>query len=296
MMNYQQQPYMPYGANTIFGQQPMPGMAYPAQVNFTNPLGQQKIQALLKSGAGAPKVQITEENMNQAICTHRDGNQFMLEEIPNGKHKCKICGAEFHLFGADELSHQDVENAQENLWDILQSAKTMWVDSPDQVTRETFQILAVIPKTTALFDIATNRLNKVVGVNPMQQNPSQNSFALLNNITSGASAYPMGMPGMGYMQQPAYPAPQAYPYATQQPMGYQMPAMQPGQMTPMQQQMVQEAPGMQSNGFGYTGSPVQVQPTVMPQQPVAQVAPAPQPQAQAEAPKEGAKVTQTLHV
>lgn len=295
MMN--QTPMQPYGyadpnAMYGYGMQPQVGPMYPNQgnVNFTNPLGEKVIQELLKNGGGAPKLQITQEDMNQAICTHRYNNQSMLYQLPNGKVKCKICGAEFNL--QENLSDEDIQNATDNMWDILQTYKHMWLDVPDQLARDNFQILAVIQQTPTICKIAADHLQKYAGFNPSQQYQNMNGFAQLNAITGGGMNMGMGYPMM-QPQQPGYPAPANYPYSTQQPMGY--PAMQPNMMTPMQQQMTAAAPG-QTNGFGYSQpAQVNVQPT--------QAVPTPDQQGAAPAANNaqpategGAQVTQTLHV
>ena len=85
MMN--QTPMQPYGyadPNTMYcyGMQPQVGPMYPNQgnVNFTNPLGEKVIQELLKNGGGAPKLQITQEDMNQAICTQLNESAQTLKD------------------------------------------------------------------------------------------------------------------------------------------------------------------------------------------------------------------------
>lgn len=288
-------------AQQQFGMQPMIGYNFnqnqvPA---YTNPLGTKRIEELLKNGNGAPKLQITQEDMDQAICTHRQGNQNMAYQLPNGKYKCKICGAEFDL--VEGASQEDIQLATDNLWNIMQTAKMMWLDVPDNIARENFQVLAVVKQVPLIMSIATDRFNKYLGYNPLQQNNQVNGFAMLNNIMG------QGMPMMGGMmpQQPMYAAPQNYPYGQGmmnfggnygQPMMQQPMQMQAAPLTPMQQQMVQDAPGMVNNGFGYQQAPaVNVQPNVQVQQ-TAQQPVDPAQNAQAPADNGGAQVTQQLHV
>lgn len=297
------------GQQMTYGMQPMPGVAFTGQTpTFTNPLGKNTIDQLLREGNGAPKLQITQEDLNQAICTHRlpDTGQLMTYQLPNGKQKCKICGAEFNL--VEDASQEDVQQCTDNLHDILHTTKILWMDVPDKIAQDNFQILAVVDQAPLIFSIASDRFQKYVGVNPISQQNQVNGFAMLNNITGTG----MPMYGNPMMQQPMYAAPQNYPYG--QPMGFGnygmnagmvnqpmmgMQPMNPG-MTPMQQTMVQDAPGLVNNGFGYVqqqpGAAVNVQPNNVQQAPAQQT---PQSTGEQQAPtdnKGGAQVTQQLHV
>lgn len=270
----QQQPL--YGAGVVFNT---------PQVAATNPLGDAKIKHLLETGGGAPKLQITEDALNQAICTHRYNNQSMLMEVAGGKQHCKICGAEFNLL--EEVDEEAIAVATSNLHDIMHTAKVMWMDCPDQIAKENFQVLAVVDQVPMIFAIAADRFNKL-STNPLSAtNPTNNAFASFNNIMNpgyqyGAPGYQVPQQGFAPQGQPVYGQQPAY---QMQPQGY--PVQQPydqyqgmTQMTPMQQQVVAQAPGV-SNGFGYS------QPAPAPvanvQQPV-------------QAPEGAVQVTQTLQV
>ena len=273
------------GANQ-YGMYPQQGMMQygqpPKMPAFTNPLGTAKIKKLLEEGNGAPKLKITEDKMNEAICTHRFNGELQTYDIGDGKVKCKICGAEFHP--VDNATQEDVKQATENLHDILHTAKIMWPDIPDQVAIDNFQILAVVDQVPAIFDIASNQLKKYSNFNLGNPMGQVNGFGVLNQLMGPGMGMPMQtMPYQAAMpQQPMMPMqPAVDPYGNPIPVAPQMPQM----MTPMQQQMTAAAPGV-SNGFGYAQPQVQV--------PVAgesQTAPA-----QQAATQPAATVTQTLSV
>lgn len=299
-----QQPYgMPMGQfNGVSYGQPQP-------IKFTNPLGQAKINENLKNGKGLPNLNITQEDYEQAICTHRNPETNQVTAYPmndgSGKHKCSICGAEFHII--EDPNPEDIKVAADNMWDIGQTAKMLWLDGADNAIKQAFQILALIPKYPQLYTIAANTMQRYNGgFNIQNVNNPQNAAALVNQIFGG----PMGM-NMGMMGQPVPSSaqPMYNPMAQQNPM-IQNPMMQQPMMNPAQQQMLSCAPGIGSNGFGYTVPGMQPQQQPQGQQynmnldPNAQLQnqqPAQQPQPQpAPAPTNNssttATVTETLHV
>ena len=298
--NYQYNPYAGnmYGYNYGMPAYGMAGPVYNQAVKmpeYTNPLGQQKIQELLKNGKGAPSIVITEDDYNQAICTHRNPANYaeqMLYPIGDGKVKCKICGAEFHL--VQDPTQEDVQQCTDNMWDLLNAAKVMWLDVPNKVAAENFQILAVLGKAPQIFSIASNAFNKYGGDQAIAgQAGAPNGFAQLNMIMGGFNGY-----------NPAAYNPAAYnPVMYQPPMGgMQVPPVDPTYNNPMAQQMLAAAPGM-SNGFGVmnpTQQPPQqvtisnLNPAATATVPNQQVQPAPA--ATAPAGEQPVRVTETLSV
>lgn len=303
---YYQNPMQPmqnqYGPMGYYGQ-PMPAMAptygqVPKMPQFNNPLGQQKINEKLKNGAGLPKITITEDMYDESICTHRNPatGESTLYPIHDGKHKCRICGAEFHII--DGATEDDVVQCAQNLHDLMHTAKCMWVDVPDNVARDYFQVLAIVDQIPQIYSIACDSMNRYNPNANIIQNPmgNVNGFNAVNAMLGGGYGY------NPYASTPSYAFQQPQPMAMQ-PMPQQMP--QPGYnvgydpyqapMTPMQQQMLSGAPGLQSNGFGVTQAPspapqINVSPVQQPAaaQPTAQPAPAPA--------ADAARVTETLSV
>lgn len=287
----------PYGFNPALAGGMTYGMQQP--VHFTNPLGQTKINENLKNGKGLPSLNITQEDYEQAICTHRNpaSNEIMAYPLNDGsgKHKCKICGAEFHLI--DDPNPEDVKIAAENMWDIGQTAKLMWLDGADNSIKQAFQILALIPKYPALYQIASNTLQRYNGGMSMTSMGTTHPMALMNQIFGG----PINGIGFGMPQQPMNMG-MMNPMQPMQPQQMGVNPMNMGMpMNPMQTQMLSSAPGMGSNGFGYT-TPMQPQQTMQmnldPNQQVGQpTAQAPQATPQpAPATTATATVTETLHV
>lgn len=263
-----QQPAMPMmgGAMNYNGNYQMP--------KFTNPLGDAKIKQMLENGAGAPKLVVTEEDFNQAVCTHRWQGQMQTYDIGDGKVKCRICGAEFHP--VDDASDEDIKRATENLHDILHTAKLMWLDVPDQVAMENFQVLAITDQVPKIFSIAADRCKKYGNFNLASATGNMNGFGMMQQLMGpmmGGMAQPMmanpmmaqpmmGQPMMGQPGQPMMANPmmgQQQPMMQQPMMGAYDPNMaamaqqQQMMMTPMQQQMTQNATGVGvTNGFGFT--------------------------------------------
>lgn len=259
---------------------PMMNYGQPVQMpKGTNPLGEATIKKLLAEGNGSPKLAVTQEDVNQAICTHRYNGSSMVYPIDGGKFKCKICGAEFNI--VDNASQEDIDKCAQNLHDVMHTAKLMWYDVPEQTGVELFQTLAVVDKVPEMFKIASNNFRKYNVNNVAYQSNPQNGFNILNRITG-----PM-MGGYGYYnQQPmgGYPQPQPMMYGqpqmapqqfdpntgmmVQQPMMYGQPQQpyyaQPAMpyQNPQQAAMTANAPGMVNNGFGtYTDPNAMSQPT-----------------------------------
>lgn len=257
--NYNNNPVMNYGQ--------------PVQMpKGTNPLGEATIKKLLQEGNGSPKLAVTQDDVNKAICTHRYNGQSMVYPINGGsKFKCKICGAEFHI--VDNASQEDIDKCAENLHDVMHTAKLMWYDVPERTGVELFQTLAVVDKVPEMFKIASNNFRQYGINNVAYQSGPVGGFNMLNRII------PPVAPAYGYYNQPMYPQ---QPYGQQfdpntgmpiqqpmygqpQPMGQPMYQQQVAYQTPQQAAMVANAPGMVNNGFGtYTdpnamGQPVQQQ-------------------------------------
>lgn len=246
---------MPYGNMPMGG---FNGVTYGQQtpIKFTNPLPQDVINENLKNGKGLPNLNITKEDFEMAICTHRNPATNQITAYPmndgTGRHKCSICGAEFHVIeGADP---EDIKLAADNLWDIGQTAKMLWIDGSNDAIKQAFQILAIIPKIPALYTIASNTMQRYNGGFTAQNimNNPQNAAALVNQIFGGPVAgFNMNM--MNGLQ----PMPAVNMQGMMNPQMNMGMAQQP-MMNPAQQQMLAGAPGI-SNGFGYTnpGMPTQ---------------------------------------
>ena len=144
--------------------------------------------------------------------------------------KCLICGESFHF--VDHCKPEDIEIAVQNLLDILQTTKTLYVDMPSDAARSFYTIIALLKKIPGLYKISVDNFSK-------HENAIDNAWGVqgADNMLGGynALAYGFGNPmmGMGFgMQQPMMGMPQAGGQVYGQP-------MQAG-----------------NNPFGFNGAPV----------------------------------------
>lgn len=238
-----------------------PGMVYQQPVEppkMTNPLD--NIEKRIKSGAGRA-IEITQEALDRAICTHRYGNKLHLNDTNNpdnpGEQVCDICGAVFNLI--ENATPAQIHQVMRDAINTLHTIKVMYVNIPDNLCKQIFQIIAVLEQVDKLWGIAAEQFNKYQ--NPYQiadtQNMANNTFAMFNNLMGQNPAFqqPMMQP---MQQQPM----QMQPMAQQPMVNGAMPAIQPGPMgQPMNMQaqaMTAQAPGLTTNGFGATSAPVNV--------------------------------------
>ena len=228
---------------------------------------------------------LTEKERWIAICMHREpanGQSTLVRDANDPTRvRCMICGEDFRF--RDKLSEDDVAAATNNLMDILQSIKAMYLDMPNDAAANFYIILALLKKLPGLYKIAVgNFAQHERAYNPdylrgpgivsaWQQVNGYGGFGWNNPFGQAAPMYNPGMPqpnmGMG-MPQPMYGAPVApggNPFFSN-PQGA-APAPQP---TAYQPQMM-----------GYQYTPTQATQAVTLAQPLQQAAPAAQPAAPA---------------
>ena len=173
---------------------------------------------------------ITNREKLVAVCMHRDlsGKSALSPDPTTNEVTCLICGERFQV--VDRCSEQDIQNAVDNLLDILQTTKTLYVDMPSDAARNFYTIIALIKKIPGLYKIATDNFSK--HENAMNGAWTFNSgYGMLNEYNALAGGFFNPMMGYG-MQQPMMGMPQANGAVYGQ-------QMMPG-----------------SNPFGYNGSPV----------------------------------------
>lgn len=207
-----------------------------SQPKMTQTLTPEQINRLRQSGGGF-SLQIPENEMLAALCTHKNNGQFDMIRNGDGTVTCKICGQTFNLL---KRSQDEVKEATDVILDFLQSTKTMYLDIPEETARQYFQIIPLINRLPALYKLAVDDFAKYNGGTDLyNQNVNNGGFSALANLVSPAMG--MGMPIMAGMMPDSNGA---YPY-----MGYP----QPQQMQP--QVPVQQNPVMGGNPFGYYGAP-----------------------------------------
>ena len=209
--------------NNQLGFQPQPqqqaGYFYQPQpvkaAMMKNPLTPEEVAELQKNRATGFTMTVNQLDFTAAACTHKTKDHGMQTiDNPDGTVTCKICGATFRPV---ELSTAQVAEATQNLLDILQSIKYFYVDIPDSVAKEFFQIIPLLEKTPQLYDIAVNNFNSYIGgSNGVQySNGQQGGFAMLNALGTGAMYQGYGAM-QGYAPQGYVPPQYQQPYAQQQ--------------------------------------------------------------------------------
>lgn len=229
--------------------------------------------AKLKKAPNFSSTKLTEDEYLRALCTHHSDNKICLEQLPSGKHRCSICGAEFNLITVD-ASPDIIERTCNDFYDLLQSIKTYYGNAPAAL-RDFYIMVGFIPKIRNLWNIAKQYFNRTVGggYNYDQPGGDQSGFAMLGNILGNANmggiAPVLGGNYMGYPQAGYYggaPVPQAAYMQTPQappPMYPQQQYVQPQPMQQQQQQagyqvMPQQQPTQyQQPMYGYGGYPQQ---------------------------------------
>ena len=192
-----------------FGAYGSGGFGYAPQQNVQPPVFNQLLNqeemAKLQKAPVQFSTRLTEDEFLRSICTHKQNNQIQLEALPNGKHRCPICGTEFFLLDIN-TSDQDIENMCVNFHDVMQSIKTYYGNIPENM-REFFMMIGFIKKVPYLWKAARTYFEKVVGQTGMlQANNDQNGFAALGNIFGNGAMGGMfgmgaGMPMGGYYNQ-----------------------------------------------------------------------------------------------
>lgn len=295
-----QQQYAGYGT-------PYNGISRPFQPpapKMNQLLTQEEIN-LLKNRSGAFNINVDPIDLVRSRCTHKENNQFAIQDVGDGKVQCMICGETF-----TPVYDNAVEKAQrviEDVGDIINTIKLVYVDMPTEMGNEFMPILELVRKVPALLKIALNNFGRYTNImdQPIQGTGGfGNAFSNLNMITNGGYQMPMGgygpwgypqpQMGYGYYQQPQAPmydpnqmqyapgqptpmamanmsAPMTPTYGVPQNQGYPQPV--PVQNNPFSMGYVpQQSPaGMPNSGFQFAN------PQAVPQAPAPTVPTAPQP-------------------
>ena len=267
---YPNQQYNPFGANANFN------YSYAAprpQAKNTQPLTQEEINSLRRNNDSFD-MKVSQEDLWRASCTHKEknGNSALIQN-PDGSYTCTICHETFNMC---DFAKEEVIDTVKKMDDILQTIKTIYLDSPDEFASKFFQMIALINKIPGVWDRAINNFAMYEGtidggVNRIN-NPGYSGFAavqsLLTNPYSGFGAQPAYGYAPGYPQQPAY---NGYGYAAPvqnvdpnyNPMAYGMPQQPQPQQAPMA-----PAPGVMPGMAQPAPSQPQMAPTPTAQAPV----------------------------
>lgn len=211
-----------YGANNM-GQYQYTGMAQPSNVKFDNILTPEQIKQLQQTHETF-SLALTEDERLRSICNHRsaDGtSDSLIYDDATGEARCTICGHSFKPI-SNTITIDQVKEAVDNVIDVIQTVKLMYVDLPKQAGAEFFQIIPLMQKIPTLTKYAIDNMNKHecnvwnyrnqnMGAMQMFQNLGS-IFGTMNNMTYQQPQY------AGFQQQPntmpaGYPQANAFGYA-----------------------------------------------------------------------------------
>lgn len=186
------------------------------------------------------QAKLSQDEFWRSICTHKNNNTITLEKLPNGKHRCSTCCEEFTLLDLN-TPDETVEQICTNMYDLLQSAKTYFLNAPEDL-RNLYMVIGFIRKVPQLWRTAKKIFEQASNATAfgLQQNYDQNSFQILGNLFGGGMMN--GMMGQNgyYYNQPTQVPPMAQ---------YQQPQAGWGQqpMNNPQQQQQQPYQGYNTN-------------------------------------------------
>lgn len=256
-MYYQQYPQ--YGTPIQYGA----GIPTMPKAKYTQPLTPEMISKLRASGDSF-KIEVSQEDLMRAACTHKENGQPTLVSegvnpaTGNEILRCTICGETFEMVDA---SKEDVQKTTDDMINLLQTSKTMYLDAPVQLVEQYYQMIPLLKLFPKLYDRSLKNFSMYENAMNTGTNPTAvgaNGFQMMGAMLSN----PYGA---------VYGAPMGYPQA-------QYPGQVPAQsiMQPQQPMAYPQQPYMQNPAFNpamYGGNPMMYNSGA--------VAPAPQPMAPA---------------
>ncbi len=222
-MNMYQQPYLNYGMIPNQQQAPKTGNWLPADK-----------RAILQKGISQFKLSVTDEEMARGQCNHYDQNgvsALVPDGDGSGGYTCSICGTHFT---SRNFTPEEVKASVEEVLDILNTIKIMYLSMDPNAALEYFQIYPFIEKIPQLYNIALQDFKKYEGVGDFVQSNNMNPFNMFAAMST---------PGFGYGMNNMNPQMNGYQYG-QQPMGgFQQQGYQYGQPQQMNTGYAQPNPG-----------------------------------------------------
>lgn len=183
--------------------------------------------ALLQKGLSQFRLSITKEEMAKGQCNHYDKVNGTSALVPDADGSngctCSICGTHFY---PREFKQDEIQASVDNILDILNTIKVMYLSIDPNAALEYFQVIPFISKIPELYNIAITDFKRYEGVDsfiPGQGSNGINPFNVYATMTNPGWGMnmvpPMGQPQMGYgypqppMNPPVQPmaAPQAQP-------------------------------------------------------------------------------------
>ena len=234
--------------NANFNQYGFPGngmipntQTQPKTVNW---LSAEQIASLQK-GLSQFSLSVDPQDLIKGQCNHytsTGASALIADQDGSGGCTCSICGTHFT---PREYSNEEITTSVDNILDVLNTIKVMYLSIDPHAATEYFQIIPFIQKIPALYNIAINDFKKYEGVDNFVQGSNQNPFNIFSMMT--VPGY-----GMGMMQQPNYGyAPQM---PQQQPMYNGFAQQNPG-FNPVYGQQMPQQPVYQPMNNGYSMNP-----------------------------------------
>ena len=178
--------FMGYGAGTGYHYDPK---RTPQPEQRRNVLTQDEIQKLIKKEGGL-SLQLTETDVLRAACNHRtaDGSHDTLREDEDGRVVCEICQYRFLPLDAKTTTNEEIQSWVDNIIDTLQTIKLLYINMPDEVSREYFQIIPLIEKMPKLFEFAAKNYMRHNSMNPYGYNDrNMNAINIFQMLAGGGA-------------------------------------------------------------------------------------------------------------
>lgn len=233
------------------------GMTYqPSQqkIHMTQGLTPEQLKSLRKTGGF--NLEITEEELMRAFCTHRNENSFTVVQDDEGDFICSLCGTKFKPF---EGSPAEARDLVDRVVDLLETTKMRALSLPPKTIQDVFQIEPILKRLPDLYSQSINDYKRAMGTDGGYiYGQENNAFAAYQNMVNP-------MAGNGYFMDPAMAQPmygaQVQPDMYAQP-GFQQPmygAPQQGYQQPMGGQPMYGAPQQGYQPYGQPGFQQQVE-------------------------------------
>lgn len=217
--------YNPMNQNFIGGYNNFQNFNEPRKMmpKLKNLLPDDKVKEMLQSGQGTGmKLEVRQKDIERHMCTHKNNGQIALKVNQNDKLQCPICGEEFEMVEADIETIQSVVN---NMFDIIETIKTIGVDVPASFLTELAKMEAVMELIPALHQVSLKKwYTEYDNSGYTNRGVGNNASQLVDFVLNGGN---MGgyNPYNPYMQQNQMGY--ANPYQAQQGYGYTQPQQQP---------------------------------------------------------------------
>lgn len=237
-----------------------------AMPKLKNLLPEEKVKEMIRNGQGSGlRLEVRSKDIERHMCTHKDNGQIVVRPNEMGdKLQCPICGEQFEMIESDL---QSVQAVTDDMHDIIETIKTIGVDTPASFLTELAKMEAVMELIPGLHQMSLKKwYNEYDNSTYNNKGVGNNASQLVDFVLNGGNMGGMNPYMNPYMmnQQMGYVNPygpqQGQPYGQpmQQGYGYNQPQQmngyynQPNQMNPYQT-MGNQMPGAPGMNVQYPG-------------------------------------------